>query len=491
MRTAITISLAILTVVAFGAPALAQAGGDANTGAFAIGRGGAAAETAVDIQHRLRKLAATTGTNRLVDLQALLDPKSEPARKKAVTEGQELLAAGKQAYEELELEDAQAKFKKALKKFEYGFGYMDKTAHLVETLMFMGASWVLVGEPDKAKNLFLRASDLPGRKTLNTEMFPPNIQEIYDRFKAEADAGPRAKASLITMPQGASIYIDDVYRGGSPLQVDDLRPGVHLVRALKDGFRPWGGKITVNARRMKRSKLTLKPTARRKKFSVRFRKMTSEIVKGEPGPGATEMASFLGARRLVAVVLEGEPAAMTMRGTICVIDEELRHVEVKEVLDTTSPGYEDRLKEFLIKLLQTTPRDEFAEEEGAAGTTVAKADEEGKEKEDVQMGLDLADGEGKEADPGETEVAQADTGDVQDEQKRDDEADAEKIIKDTADLEPDDDSGAVFSWGYLQGKWWFWTAVGVVVVGAGVGTYFGATAGGDGSRGGELVLGLH
>ncbi len=489
-----------LLLIGLGAPAAGWA--QDTLGTFAIGRGGAAAKAAVDVQHQLRQLAASTGNFQPVDLQQLLEPDGEPERAQAVEEAVALLEKGKQAYEQLELDDAQAKFDLALKKFEYGYGYLEHVGPLTETLMFLGASWVLVGEPDKGKKLFMRAADLPGRKTLNAELFPPNIQEIFDQAQEEGQASRQAKATLITVPQGASLFVDDVYRGGSPLKVTDLRPGVHLVRAIKDGFKPFGGKIVVSAKRAKRLRLKLKPATRRKAFSAPFRKMTAEVIKANPGTGTQEMAKFLGAGRMTIVVLEGEAAAMTARGYACAIDPDLRCKDVREVLDITSPGYADSLKAFLVKLLQTSPTDEFADDggkgegydEGAAAAAALLAKGEGDEGEGdmgTQLGLDLADGGEGDKPAGEgDQVAPAD--DVKAEQDRE-KAEADKVVKDAA--KPDDrqdDQAFAFTWTYLHDKWWFWTAVGVVAAGAATGAYFGATAGsGSGGSGGQLVLGLH
>ena len=503
MRKVTPVLLGLFLMLGLCAVAQAQDEEGTATGTFAIGRGGAAAKAAVDVQHQLRMLATTTGTLKLVDMQALLDPDDEPPRKAAVVEAMALLEQGKQAYENLELEDAQEKFQQALKKFEYGYGYLERSGYLLETLMYQGASYVLIGEPKKGRPFFVRAADLPGRKMMNDELFPPNIQEIFDQVKAEAKAGKRAKASLITLPQGATVYVDNVYRGGSPLQIEDLRPGEHLVRATKDGFRPWGGKIQVNAGRLKRLKLTLKPAARRKEFSDVFRKLAAETLKGAPGPGAAEFSRFLGAQRLVIVVLDGEPAAMNMRGLMCEIDEQIRHSEIKEIIDTTSPAYEEQLKAFLIKLLQTNPKDEFADGDAADGAAAAAAliaanDKDPKNDGSPELGLDLGDDGTKDGDPAagdagkdDPKLAQADTSDVKSEQDREKEA-ADKVVKDAGKTEPDDsDQSAAFSWTYLHDKWWFWSAIGVVAAGAATGTYFAVSGSSSDPSGGELILGIH
>jgi hypothetical protein len=470
-------------------PALAD--GSVPTATFALGRGGAAARLAVDVQHLLRELAPTTGTLQPLDVSAALDPAEPPERRAAIEEGKGLLEEGKAAYEQLDLEAAQAKFEAALKKFEFGYGYLDKPSLLVETLMYLGASWVLVGEPEKATAVFLQAYDIPGKKTMDTELFPPNIQEIFVAARQAYESAARGKVSLVSEPQGAELYLDSSYRGGSPLQIEELRVGDHLVRAIKDGYRPWGGRVKVEPSKVKRFKITLKPTGNRQEFSKDFAGLAAELLKGDPGPASLAMGKLLGAERMALVVLEGEEASMTLRGFVTNVGEPLRLTRAQIVLDATAGDYEAKLKEFLLRLLSSTPGQEEIDAGAAdAAKLVAKVEGDGGAGE----GLDLGDDGGKEsgtAKPDDGKTGQGDADAVKAEEQREKAAQAKRVAEETArKKDQGDEDEAAFTWAYLSDKWWFWTAIGVVVVGAGVGLGVGLTAGGEES-GGQLVLGLH
>lgn len=64
--------------------------------------------------------------------------------------------------------------------------------------------------------------------------------------QSEAESG--TGFMLITDPPGATIYIAGGRREGvTPLQVDDLEPGTHVVRAELDGFEPWQEEVEVVA----------------------------------------------------------------------------------------------------------------------------------------------------------------------------------------------------------------------------------------------------
>ncbi len=476
-------------------PARAQA-----VAGFAFGRGKAAAGQAIDVQRSLRELVRNTGSYKEVDLQALLGAGSAAAaRLESIDKGKRLLTDGKGAYEQLDLELAQKSFQTALRKFEYGYGFMDKSAQLLECLMYLGAIWVLVGEPDRAISVFQRAYDLPGRKVLDANLFPPNIQEIFKSAAKQAASAAMGKVTLLSVPQNAEIYIDGEYRGGSPLKAVDLRAGAHMVKAVKDGYLPWGGRIKSVAGKNRNLRLKLRPSVRHKTFAQRFMRLVAEIMKGDPAEAASKMAGFLKTERLALVALSGSPAAMTFKGYLCdTSGAKLQSAHLEKMLDTTSPGYPDELKSFLQSLLAARPGAEpepvaaGAEEEGAAAAAALLA---GGGKQDAAegggegFGIDLSDDEGKPAveekveHPPEEETEKTIAATETPEKT----TAAEKTIEET---KPREKKEAVQQAAVWYKQWWFWTAVGTVVAGAAAtGTYF-LVSGGDSSSGG-LVLDMH
>ncbi|HUU02251.1 MAG TPA: PEGA domain-containing protein [Myxococcota bacterium] len=497
MRKAIKIS-ALLTgmlLLALPArPARAQA-----LASFAFGRGKAAAGQAIDVQRSLRELVDNTGSYKGVDLQALLGAGSAAAaRLESIDEGKRLLTNGKGAYEQLDLELAQKSFMTALRKFEYGYGFMDKPGPLLECLMYLGATWVLVGEPDRAISVFQRAYDLPGRKVLDPNLFPPNIQEIFKSAAKQAASGTMGKVTLLSVPQNAEIYVDGEYRGGSPLKAVDLRAGAHMVKAVKDGYLPWGGHIKAVAGKKRTLRLKLQPSVRHKTFAQRFMRLVAEIMKGDPAEASSEMAGFLKTERLALVALSGSPAAMTFKGYLCdTSGAKLQSAHLEKMLDTTSPGYPDELKSFLQSLLAARPGAEpepvaegaeGAEEEGAAAAAalLAGGGKEGAAEGGAEgFGIDLSEGkpavEEKVEHPPEEETEKAIAATETPEKT------AEKTIEET---KPQEKKEAVQLAAVWYKQWWFWTAVGAVVAGAAAtGTYF-LVSGGDSSTGG-LVLDMH
>lgn len=65
------------------------------------------------------------------------------------------------------------------------------------------------------------------------------VLRAQDRREIAATLTPiPTRLRVVTIPSGARIYVANQYRGESPLELTDLRPGEHRVRAELRGFEP-------------------------------------------------------------------------------------------------------------------------------------------------------------------------------------------------------------------------------------------------------------
>ncbi len=464
---------ALLLIVGWlGAPAAA---GDTARPAvgFALGRGGAAAKLAVDLQREVRQVLSERKDLSLPDLDERLDDEGSAAHQPLLEEARALLQAGKAAYEEVDLELAQQKLDLAREHLESQAAWLAEPAALRECLVYLGASWVLSGEVDRGIEYFSRALDLGGDSGIDRDVFPPDIQEVYERARKHSAEQARGALSVSIEPLGAEVFVDFAFRGGAPLQVDGLRPGPHVLVARKDGFRRFGAVLTVEAGRTRVFRVTLKPARDQKAFSERFAGMAREAFGKGPGTGSAALAEFLGARLLVLLTLDGEPGALRLRAFTIEPGSPPR-VEQREAANVAAADLPARARELITDLLSESAGVVAAGASGgeagdADGLVLDGAGGEGSEGSDASGGAGtaggIAIGEGHEgagvggaAGPG---IARRD---------------------ETTPPVP------WYSFAYLRDKWWFWTAVGVVVVGVAAG--IGAAAA-PGENQGTLRIRIH
>ncbi|RME21748.1 MAG: PEGA domain-containing protein, partial [Deltaproteobacteria bacterium] len=371
-----------------------------------------------------------------------------------------------------ELESAVADLEKALKAYEHGYGWLANPAEMIDPLVYLGAISVLVGEPEKAEAYFVRAMNMPGRAVLPADVFPPNIQEVFEKVQNKYEESKKYSVKLISEPLGAEVYIDGRFAGTTPVLAEGLTAGRHLVRAGRDGYLPWGGAIRVSKERTRILKLKMRPAQRHAEFSARLRKLIRELMQGAPGVAAAEMGRFLGARELYLFWLSGPDTAVTLKGwKVTELDGRPAVAGIDEVLDTKSPSLEKSLDEIITRVLSLGTPEPVAGAEEAVGLGLDLGVEEeaakrkGTESKEAAAGV-TAEGEAK-ASP--------------------EKAAAEQVVEKTGPAAAPAERRPSW-WAGLHRKWWFWTAVGVVVAGAAVGGYLGATAG---TSGGGLVISLH
>ncbi len=68
---------------------------------------------------------------------------------------------------------------------------------------------------------------------------------------------PQATLAIVSTPQEASVFVDDQYRGRTPLTVNDLQPGLHTVRIELQGYDPEILQIDIPAGGSDRVEVTL------------------------------------------------------------------------------------------------------------------------------------------------------------------------------------------------------------------------------------------
>jgi len=69
--------------------------------------------------------------------------------------------------------------------------------------------------------------------------------------------GKPAGLSVISTPSNAKIYVDDQIRGVTPMTIETLAPGSHIVRVEKDGYEPLSRTVDISAAQKKAEEFLL------------------------------------------------------------------------------------------------------------------------------------------------------------------------------------------------------------------------------------------
>ena len=72
-------------------------------------------------------------------------------------------------------------------------------------------------------------------------------QSASTSFPISSPIKATGTVSIASFPSGASIYLDGVYKGITPIMIDEVSPVVHKIELKIDGYKPWSEKMDIRA----------------------------------------------------------------------------------------------------------------------------------------------------------------------------------------------------------------------------------------------------
>lgn len=337
------------------------------------------------------------------------------------------LAEGRQAYLNFELDQAAALLDAAVSDFDAAAGALEDPQELADALQFLGASLALNGRARDATRVFARMHVQMPHVQPDPAIFPPEVIERFEAARPRDASDASASITIESDPPGAIAYVDFVARGVTPLTVSGLRGGDHVVRVSRPGATPFYQSVTVRAHR----------TAATSAFLV-------------DDPRAVGLNESLVASRDADVTALGDSGPL--RDIASVLD-----VDRLALIRASAGETEDQVTLELVVFDVATGR-RLARGAGTAPTAIGEL--EPAVHRLVAGSLEAA--------------AHARTGDEAPPPPPDEELP-------THPAEPP----ATTSGGNVLEEWWFWTLIGVGVVGAGVGIGAGVAASSGPGLGGD------
>jgi hypothetical protein len=164
-----------------------------------------------------------------------------------LSRAREQLEAGRAAYLNLELPEAITQLEGAVADFDTAAAALEDPHDLGQALLLLGASLSFEGRARDATRIFGRLHVQMPHVIPDPNVFPPDVIARYE------GARPRdpSSASIVVEsdPPGAIAYVDFLARGVTPITVEGLHAGDHIVRVTRAGAVPSVQPVNVRARR--------------------------------------------------------------------------------------------------------------------------------------------------------------------------------------------------------------------------------------------------
>jgi len=110
---------------------------------------------------------------------------------------------------------------------------------LARGLSYLAAIQLLDGNDRRGRELIGDALVFAPDLEPDKQVFNPPMRRTFAREKSRL-AARVGSISVSSVPRGGLVWIDGVVRGVTPIAVDNLHEGTHVVRVTEDGRRSWG-----------------------------------------------------------------------------------------------------------------------------------------------------------------------------------------------------------------------------------------------------------
>lgn len=169
--------------------------------------------------------------------------------------GRQKLAEGRQAYIDLDLGRAITLLTAAVADFDAAAIALEDPTDLSEALLLLGAAQSFENRSRDARRTFERLHvQMPDRRP-DPQQFNPDVVQRYEQAAPRDRDAPVSSITIESDPPGAIAYVDFIARGRTPITVEGLMGGQHIVRVTRPGATPFlqpvdvprGGTQSVNA----------------------------------------------------------------------------------------------------------------------------------------------------------------------------------------------------------------------------------------------------
>jgi hypothetical protein len=229
-----------------------------------------------------------------------MDEEAVAALKRSEQGYQESLAA----FDKKDYEGAELKVRATLKEVQKAPAAMRAGCRpLCDAMALYAALMFQRGDMEESKLALLDLLALSSTYELDAKRYSRELLGLRAQVSTSITSALRGSAVVKTRPAGARVYVDGEFQGYSPLTVQTLRVGKHLLRLERPGFRQYGQVLEVSPDDVEVS-IALTPTEEYRAYESRQQALSRELHLGHVGESITWLGRAFGLDRgLLGTVL--------------------------------------------------------------------------------------------------------------------------------------------------------------------------------------------
>ncbi|HSP78177.1 MAG TPA: PEGA domain-containing protein [Myxococcaceae bacterium] len=202
------------------------------------------------------------------------------------------------AFEKKDYEDAELKVRATLKELRKAAAAMTTSCSpLCDATALYGAVMHQRGDVEEAKLALLDLMALNPTYELDVKRYSREFISLRVQVATSVNAALRGSVLVKSRPAGARVYMDGEFQGYTPMTVQTLPVGKHLLRLERPGFQQYGQILEVSPDEFEVT-APLSPTDTYKGYDAQLDAVASSILRsGKSSPPVVTLGKSLGLER--------------------------------------------------------------------------------------------------------------------------------------------------------------------------------------------------
>ncbi|MCB0308124.1 MAG: PEGA domain-containing protein [Bdellovibrionales bacterium] len=203
-----------------------------------------------ELSAELEKSGKVRLTANMVTEQIVNDvwAEGQTTSKKIIREASTQFSEGKKFYSQLLMEDAITSFNKAVIGYREGIGALRDNRYLLISHLYLGMALMVLGRKKEGENFIREMIVLDSNRSnrrLSKTEFPPDVIKVHKTLTKQVLDSPMGMVVVSFKPLNANVYIDAVIQDGKEKITRNLPVGEHFVVVEKKGYRQFSKRILV------------------------------------------------------------------------------------------------------------------------------------------------------------------------------------------------------------------------------------------------------
>lgn len=163
----------------------------------------------------------------------------------AITKAIEKAKVGMEEVKNQDYDKAIKPLKDAIAVLEKNLLYLEETTTLTDAYLALSVAYFATGMEDEGETYIRKSIRLDPFKEIDTTQYPPLYLRIYDGIRKQIYQFPRGMIRVTSNPSGAVIFVDGKQVGTTPALLKEVIKGEHYVKVERPGEVPYYKTVNV------------------------------------------------------------------------------------------------------------------------------------------------------------------------------------------------------------------------------------------------------